>query len=607
MTWLLPLRLVAATIVVAVGLATTAALIAVGSLRSGYDAAASGTAAASAGSLPTAETAYGDAAMQFRRAHRALVPLDVTLGHLPLVARDVRLARAEARAAHASAAAAELLARLAQSLHERRRPLDVSAIAARRTHLAASADRLATALAALARRHPSASAPARLVEARRLLLRRGAHVLTALRGLVAVARIAAPGRTHLLVIQNPAELRATGGLVGAWGLVTSDDGALRVREIAADTALPRPRRAAAAEPEFRDRYGRHGATRDWATANMSPDFPTSARVLLGLYRSATGRSLDGVVSLDAVALAELAGAVGPLSVFGRRVTEETFLETVLSRAYSEHDRSDALLAAARAGLGRLGEAGDPLAVARALGSARNGGHLRAFAVAADAQTDLAAAGLDGAVARPRGDYLLVVAQNAGGNKLDYYLHTRLSATVRIERDGDARSRVDVRLANRAPRTGLAPYVVGLGERGKAPGYNHTYVSLYASSGAAMTSFASGASRTAESAYELGRPVFSWFETLAPGAARTSTLTLETPGAARRRGEIWTYTLLVQAQPRLHPPTLHLDVVLPEGSEIRSTTGGAAEAEGGRASFRLRADRDRSLSISYCICRSIGGN
>jgi hypothetical protein len=280
---------------------------------------------------------------------------------------------------------------------------------------------------------------------------------------------------------------------------------------------------------------------------------------------------------------------------------------VLSSAYARPKaaRTEALLAAGRAGVLRLESSADPLTTATGFAAATRGGHLRAYAVDPAAEHDFAAAGIDGAVAQAVADYLLLIEQNAGGNKLDYYLGTRISDVVKLDPHGTARSRIGVQLVNGAPRSGLAGYVNGLGEPGKSAGFNRTYLSLYTARASQMLSFRAGRSRTAESWAEFGRPVFSWFQGLPPQASASATLTLTSPHVASRRGRLWTYQLLVQRQPQLNPPSLDLVVVPPAGARVRDVSGAAARVEHGGARFHLSLDRDHLLTTTYCFCQQGG--
>jgi len=572
-------------------------------LRSGIAEARRGATSADASRLTAAAASFSDAADELRRSRTLLGPVSSGMGWVPGLGSSLRLAHAEAAAAETASAAASDLASLASRVGAGP-SLDVRPLGDAAPLLARYAEILEQRLGALGRASAGGWSLGALSGGREQLLARGPALVRALRGWQAAAMLATPGRRYLLLFQNPAELRATGGLIGAWGLLETGEGRVRLAQLARNTALPRPRAPVAAPNDYLARYGRFGATAEWANANMSPDFPTSARVLLNLYRAAGGRHVDGVMALDAVALDALLDATGPIYVGERQLERGSFLSTALVDSYqgSAEVRTGELLAGAREGWRRLRQGADLVAVGRALGTAARSGHIRAFAVDTPTQAALTAARIAGAVARPAGDYLLVVAQNAGGNKLDYYLRARVDATVRLDWAGNAVTRSVLELHNNAPRTGLASYAAGVQEPGARPGMNRSYLSVYAARNARMLAFEAGTQRTAESAEELGHPVFSWFHAVPPQASRRATLRISAPGVVRpQKGGLWTYRLLVQSQPQLNPPKLALAVTLPRGACLRRVEGESPQVRGSIVRYQMVLDRDRRISLIFSPC------
>lgn len=390
-------------------------------------------------------------------------------------------------------------------------------------------------------------------------LRRVARPLALRVGVAALlASLTRSRERYLLVIQNPAELRATGGLVGAWGTLEGGAGGLKLTRMATDLELPPGDRAVRAPPDFVARYGRFGANRTWANANMSADFPTSAHVLLSLYAQRAGRHLDGVVAIDARGLSYLLEAVGPVRSQGMTLTAGRFVGQALVEAYerSPRQRGELLIAAARAGWRSLGETEQAPELSRAVGTAAAGGHLRVYARRPALQRKAIAAGVAGRLERPRGDYLQLVRQNAGANKLDYYASVSLRYDVRLRRDGSADATLTSRIGNRAQPAALPAYVIGPRFGGTPPGLARSWVSAYSPLGSTLMGFAGPEGRTAESAEELGHAVHSWFHPVAPGAHSTARLRLRLPRVVDAQGR---YHLLVQRQPSLQLERLTVTV------------------------------------------------
>lgn len=135
-------------------------------------------------------------------------------------------------------------------------------------------------------------------------------------------------RRYLVIFQNNAELRPTGGFIGSFALVDIDRGAIKAVEVPAGGSYdlqgslkasvlsPEPLRLVRAKWEFQD-------------ANWFPDFPTSAKKLTWFYNQSSGPTVDGVIAINAPVLADLLDAVGPINMpaYGMVATSTTVLKT----------------------------------------------------------------------------------------------------------------------------------------------------------------------------------------------------------------------------------------------------------------------------------------
>lgn len=86
-------------------------------------------------------------------------------------------------------------------------------------------------------------------------------------------------RNYLLVFQNNAEIRATGGLAGAWARIHADNGKLTIVEQGAGSDFGR--RAAPVlplSPGEREVYGAELGTY-FVNAGLTPDFPRAAKLM----------------------------------------------------------------------------------------------------------------------------------------------------------------------------------------------------------------------------------------------------------------------------------------------------------------------------------------
>lgn len=378
----------------------------------------------------------------------------------------------------------------------------------------------------------------------------------------------------LLVVQNTAEARATGGLVGAYGVLSVRDGRVRLTRIGANQELRDPAAAPLAmTPEFQQRYGRFQADRTWRSANLTADTPTAGRLLAGLWRAQTGRRVDGVVLVDPVALARVLQVTGPVVLpDGSRLTAENAVRLLLVDVYARFPRAaDAarntyLQQAARVVLDRFLAAPASPAWGRAVADAAATGHLQLWSARPPVQELLAESTAGGAL-RAAGPYLHVVTQDAGGSKLGPYLQRTVKYAGRPTGEavdlGDGpvaeeQATVTVELANQAPPA-LPEYVTLRPDDPRAPrGQAKTWVSVYLGRGATLLGATlDGRPVALESSTEQGLAVFSAFVTTDRGATSRLLLLVRQPA---RRGE----ALLWRQQPLLRDDVL---VVRRDGAPV----------------------------------------
>ena len=169
------------------------------------------------------------------------------------------------------------------------------------------------------------------------------------------ARISGP-RTYLVVFQNPAELRATGGIFGSYAVVQADQGRITIIDQGASSRTLGFFDPPVAEltPEQIDLYSQLMAQYP-QDVNFTPDFPTAAPLFSEMYRLRSGNTVDGVLAIDPVALSYLLEGAAPIDVGdGVSITADNLVPILLSTAYQKFDNNgdqsqrDAFLANATA-------------------------------------------------------------------------------------------------------------------------------------------------------------------------------------------------------------------------------------------------------------------
>ncbi|MDU0344749.1 DUF4012 domain-containing protein [Microbacterium sp. KSW2-29] len=147
-------------------------------------------------------------------------------------------------------------------------------------------------------------------------------------------------KTYLVVFQNNAEIRATGGNPAASSVMVVDNGRIQLKEQsdsmafyaagqAGRSALDLPESTLALYPDTFTRY-----SQDFT---FSPDFPTTARLFESLWKRTDGSQFDGVISIDPVVLSHMLEVLGPVDLpTGEQITSENAVQLVLSDAYQRY-------------------------------------------------------------------------------------------------------------------------------------------------------------------------------------------------------------------------------------------------------------------------------
>lgn len=370
-------------------------------------------------------------------------------------------------------------------------------------------------------------------------------------------------RSWFLAIQNPVEQRATGGFLGAFGILKAEGGQLSLERLDSNLALPELEEPVSAPQEFIDRYDRFGSRVLYSNVNMTPDFPTAAQVVTSMWERTSGEKVDGVLAMDAVALANLLRVVGPVNSeeFGE-INADNFLPFALNEAYvrfpQKQARADFLLTVGRDVWSRLltGDFRNPRSAGKALADSVKGNNLQWWIPGKERL--LTQLGLSGTLSRPTGsDFLMVVGQNGAGNKVDFYSHRRVTYRVSLRADGSYSGRVSTRIENRTPK-GLPSTIAGPYLKEDGYGLNRSYLSFYLPGGTGvLRGGLSTGEKGIESHKENGFAVASRFVEVPPEAAGEFDLTLE--GNTTSPGD---YRLYVRRQAVLNPDTFRLEITLP---------------------------------------------
>jgi hypothetical protein len=381
-------------------------------------------------------------------------------------------------------------------------------------------------------------------------------------------------RTYLIALLNNAELRGAGGILSGLGTVTVEDGRFSVGpfDYYGDIADHRPYRRVAAPDDLTRRYARYRANKTViVNTSASPDVPEVAVTAQRLYRKVTGTATDGVIVIDPRGVASLMPEATRLRapVSGEILTRDNIARYVYSDSYQQLDGSTAQR---RQGVLSVGEAvtraitsagigGRPML--EGIGGAIRGGHIRFFSSHPGEQDVLHDLGVTGHLRSEEADNLLVVMQNLGADKLDYWMERSLNHTCVLSEE-TAKCRVEVDIANETP-DGLPAYVVQ--SHKPSYGFYYGYLEIYVPAAADVDGLeVNGKTVSFYREREDGRVSLGTYLNLKQGATKRAVVTYSLPLANE------TYTLRIDPQPLARDAALRVSLEAPSSWSIKGPAG-----------------------------------
>ncbi len=529
-----------------------------------------------------AASSFHSAAASFESADRMLGPawLGSVLGATPFFGRQYTTARSLAAIGlDASSAGSQM----AQALRETSSSsAAASSTGAFRTFLVGGRPHIDSALASLrdaASRAETLSGDglvpplAKAVMAVKSALRPAAPLLGRSQELLSLGAYLAGAKHRFLVVsQDGAELRPTGGFMGSYAVIEVGPNGVRLEKYSDIYNLPDP--PGIVQPPPGAKMTQDFGLRD---ANWWIDFPTSARRILGFWRDYGQTPVDGVIAVDTVAMSDLLEVLGPVAApeYGETFTAKNLLDRLLyvfwNKLHGSPGRKDVLVELANQLEKRLLAAspGDLARSALALARAADAKHVQIYLSDPGAQAAVAAAGWSGRIAAPTRVTDLLAVSNAlnVGTKVNIAMKKTMAYDVALKPDRSAETTLVLRYANTGPYTVPVRNVF------------YDYLRVYRAPGTVFTSNATSAPGENRTAVELGLPTAIRTFAVARGQHHEEVLTSRiTTGAWQGGGNAPRYRLFVVRQADLQDIPTTVSITVPDGWRV-STASARLTASG----------------------------
>lgn len=394
--------------------------------------------------------------------------------------------------------------------------------------------------------------------------------------IVAPALLGADGpRSYLVVAQDPADLRPTGGFLGSWGVLTVEKGQITSLNYEAyglwEDVRDNKRQWPLQPPPVQQYYGY--CCMDMQDANWYPDFPTTARALELFSQADQPAPLSGVIAFDPALVQTLLRVTGPVKLAAPPLTVTADNIVDLANYYENRGATrpppgqaigkQFLVLVAQALATRLSQNPNvsPTVLGPALLPLLNDKHVLLAFNDPDLASVAAGLGWDGAITTPSGDYLLLDEMSMSDNKVDGSIARSIDDRVQLTTDGGADVTVRLAIANKFP--------LPVDQGAKTTDFRD-FFRVYLPAGSTVESV-QGAESVWPLSTESGHVVASGYLVAPRGQSRTLTLTYHVPAAVIAGPTGPGYALHFQVQPGIAPLQFRLQVLAAGGDHLADTT------------------------------------
>ena len=341
-------------------------------------------------------------------------------------------------------------------------------------------------------------------------------------------------RTYLLVMLNTSDPRGAGGYPGAYALMKTDGEQITLDALQPVATIPRVPAIDAPE-EVAKRWRTRGALNTFWNTTYTPDFPTAARLMLGIWEAAGREPVDGVIAVDPLALAGLLRVLGPVetpawpeTITADNVERILGADTFRTESATESDAWQSAIGTA-VWSEILHRPWPARATGDAFGRAIADEHLQVYAVDPQTQEALVELDVDGEVELPADDEPFVVINGLSVSRAGYYASFEHDVAEEVRPNGSTVVTVTTTLTNDAPVD--CPPSILCGFRPRELGTYAAAVNVYMPVGSRVLSTSTdGGPGLAIEAVEFGRPVVVSLVNAQPQGTSVSVVKYEVPAA-----------------------------------------------------------------------------
>ena len=399
-------------------------------------------------------------------------------------------------------------------------------------------------------------------------------------------------RTYLVLQQDSAELRATGGFIGSIGYLSFDHGKMSPFQPENVYTIDDKSPGGVAPPAPLEKTF-HLKTWTLRDSNWSPDFAAAAKQAEFFLQREANKKVDGVIAIDPFFISKILTVTGPVQVpeTGDVVDANTFFTTTLNRVEVDPAVGKRFLSyAAKAMFAHLlaTPSSKWLPLLQTLQSGCDTRSVQAYLHDPQAESLISRHSCSGQLHPLTGDGLMVIDSNVGGNKDDFWLQRSFHLTLAPQPDGAVRHTLRIHLSGLSPHdkpgSVIKPLTGTWGYTGWLRIYLPPSATMMSSSGAQLAA-----------ADDLGRRVLQgWLYVRFNQTVDVTVVYDVAPAAAKDASRHLDLYWQKQAG-RLADP-ISIDVVMPPGWKLQSERAGSSSLHAAKISSDLSVDR--TFSFDY---------
>jgi hypothetical protein len=437
---------------------------------------------------------------------------------------------------------------------------------------------------------------------------------------IAPALMGAGGRRSYLVLGLTSdELRATGGFVSSLWRVDYEDGVLTgVRYLNVGEVDAADKLATYPDPPRALRVNMNAGALYMRDVGWDPDFPATAETAREVFELGTGEKVGGVVALTQwgfLSIIQLLGGVQTVDGFIPPEQLMSFMESKTDKRGTVY--LETLMDGLLAGFSSQALGSDPVRFGQGVRSMITSKQVLIHVFDREDQAALDRLGWNGAFPIFDGDRLAIVDSNIGWTKADRNITRSAQYSVDLSDPGKPLANLFLSYSHKGEGSDTcleqAPPPAGKTHEDLKNGCYWNLLRVYPSLGATLkgtskTALPAGSvaarvwgavpgSDTVQTEFDVNGTFFSSLLSLAPGATITTSFGYQLDGnVVQLDGQTLGYNLTIWAQPGALSRDVTVDVRLPDGYVLGSSSIRPATVDGQTVTFKADLARDALLHL-----------